>query len=765
MSSPLSVDLQRSSTIRHCGRAHVRGKIRRVWRNRYLELGDDGKIRYYELPNNSDCVTKETLVLKYILAIEQARILDVTTLRDIHVGLPRGSFGFTFRGRRLEQHEQRPHLHSLDLGSPKSLHVAASCMVATAVDNEPRDFLCAVSTLEEAQAWVVALQWAVAQYKSDDSLSATTSDDLDSWEIANHDEVPVSETKKAPKLETTKDSVETVKLGKIVLTKVNDFQIVLRSPFRWEVAYLVRVLVVSGNEASTWIIRCTADELQGLWMTLKQEGRLDHSLRPLQQLPRLAQSPSMKRLEQSLSIVDGLIRSLVLDASLVNGLVVRSFLGLQNESAGVRSCWWRYLGMHNLETVWDRENSIASPSAQVYAKRWLAKQTSKSGPWEKRTREFLVRNSPTWLLGGCGAALACGLPIARYWWQYGIPRFSIRLDVLLSTWMGAAYCGSKFLSHGGGTPQNNVRRRVAELPRKNKTTLVERKEDSRRETSVRVVSDNTEHDEDEDDDASEGLAASSEDEENEGLLSSPLPEYPSNNGVSCWSRPDCDFFVRGPTYLQDRVKIPSGPPPLKCLGVDFWLTDDPQRHIARHPSILGGKLHEAKQDVLLVNFLLPFGNFCAYFSVPDLSVFPPKLRDSWQGFLDGDQSYRDARLKLLPIVIEGPWIVKAAVGPGKSPALLGKVIPLQYYFTKPTAERKGVYEIDIIITASTIAKGILSVVKGHTKAVTIGFAFIIESASQEELPENVLCSFQIHSIHIEDCPRLPERNLDDTYED
>jgi hypothetical protein len=190
------------------------------------------------------------------------------------------------------------------------------------------------------------------------------------------------------------------------------------------------------------------------------------------------------------------------------------------------------------------------------------------------------------------------------------------------------------------------------------------------------------------------------------------------------------------------------------------MTDNPQRHIARHPSVLGGKLGD--EDTFLVNFLLPFGNFVAYFAIPPLHKFPKKLRGVWTKFLKGDQQYRDARLKLLPIVVDGPWIVKAAVGPGgTAPALLGKVIPLQYFFRDPDKKRKGVYEVDVIITASTIAKGILSVVKGHTKALTIAFAFIIEASEQEELPETVLCSFQVHSLHLEDCPLLPDCNLDE----
>ena len=41
------------------------------------------------------------MVIKDTLIIHHARIIDVTTLRDLHVGLPKGSFGFLFRGQRV----------------------------------------------------------------------------------------------------------------------------------------------------------------------------------------------------------------------------------------------------------------------------------------------------------------------------------------------------------------------------------------------------------------------------------------------------------------------------------------------------------------------------------------------------------------------------------------------------------------------------------------------------------------------------------------
>ena len=141
--------------IRHAGRCHVRGQIRRVWRPRYLELCDHGLVRYYELPDSqhnnnnqaeqlhlsSSSFNRSTIIPKCTLQVLQVRIIDVTTLRDMHVGLPRGTFGFCLSGIRqlVMESDCKPEPSHLE-----------------------RDFLCAVGTLEEAQSWVVALQWAAS---------------------------------------------------------------------------------------------------------------------------------------------------------------------------------------------------------------------------------------------------------------------------------------------------------------------------------------------------------------------------------------------------------------------------------------------------------------------------------------------------------------------------------------------------------------------------------------------------------------------------
>jgi hypothetical protein len=956
--------------IRHAGRAHVRGKIRRVWRHRYLELWDNGLVRYYELPSartnegnfGSSSTTAESphpedaqhphrRVQKYTLAIYHARILDVTTLRDIHVGLPRGSFGFLFRGQRLlhletdEEDEQEDvivdalddpsgtttmrtlepqsqsyhqqqyqHHHSLSalalLSTPSIMmptrrhnKLSASCQGET--PKEQRDFLCAVSSLEEAQSWVVALQWASTQQQHQrglvsepwwlspsptgtptDTRSVSTTalttahstpantrkgaehelpivvddfdDDTSSWEI--HDTPKVwtldgsasspSSPRNSPARSTNAVAISTVppvsptttgttnasvstaipghcsahkathaiapssspSKGKVVVTKVTTFRMVrLLGMLKFEVSYeihglLLKSVVVHDSaetattwQAESWVLLRTADDFQTLLSDLCQElgsSLLDQvQLEAIRKLPRYRQFPSFRTVQSSLSTVDSILRSLVMDASMVNAKAMKKFLGIgtttgaadQTNTFSSDSFLRRFWQAHASQSTLQNKTRTLPPRTRTdqYVKSWLQSCRSDPSIWDVYAVRWLRR--PWWLVSGIGVTAASIVPLAR-WWQRAIPVLAVRLDVLVVSWLGAAYFGRWVLLIPGTerSAANTIlsNRSATTTPQKTAKSVSATTGDTQSKTSITKIPnaliesqqmqlegdnfvdsasalDEIDYDgEESEGEEASGLPDTLDVSFNEGLLSSPLPQYPRNDGVSCWSQPPYGIFhVRGNTYLQDRVKVPSGPAPLTCRGVDVWMTDNPERHIARHPAVLGGKLDE--HDTFLVNFLLPFGNFVAYFSIPPLDKFPDKLRQVWLNFLKGDQQYRDARLKLLPIVIEGPWIVKTAVGPGKSPALLGKVIPLQYFFRDPEpGGRKGVYEVDVIITASTIAKGILSVVRGHTKAVTIGFAFIIEASKQEELPETVLCSFQVHSLHLEDCPLLPVCNLD-----
>jgi Protein ENHANCED DISEASE RESISTANCE 2, C-terminal len=850
----------RDPTIRHAGRAHIRGKIRRVWRPRYLELCDSGLVRYYELPPTADVTLPEdsdwdhvNMIPKDALVIYHARIIDVTTLRDLHVGLPKGSYGFLFRGQRqspLELLQQGPNVEP------------------------PREYFCAVSTLEEAQTWVIVLQWAASlethrrSSSSDnllrlsagggggggginflgDSCNIPSASSFTSSRVVvgnaitaastpnthHHHQTSEQDTANSSSVgsiggatTTTTESIQSPTaavvvsktkhrkpVGRIVVTKVEGYRLVkLPSSvpaavllLQWQVAYELGILMIQGTKVEERRILRTAHDLHYLLEELSREVDSKISLTLVEDWKSKLEArplPSMNlqdyhhvqsivpQLVASFGFVDRMLRALAMDANIVNSDALKRCFVLDTEKPRVLTVrWWKTFSPKDLETnlTYRRHVFVSEDVIDTFVKTWLSSHVAPPVDWKVHSMMWVLQR-PWIVLGGTGVGLALSVPLARAY-QHMMVSINIRLDVLMGSWCLAAWYGREVLAGSHKEPPKRAQQSRPRAPTHRRVVPRPPTVENALKSTVVLTSPSTEsgevilHEEvdsssvDSKDDL-DYMEHLDEDDDDASLLvsklSSPLPEYPHNNGESCWSSPpdNCIFRVRGAKYLEDRIKIPSGPSPFTCRGVDMWLTDNPERHIARHPCVLNGRL--AEEDTFLVNFLLPFGNFVSYFTVPPISQFPDKLGAVWSKFVKGDQQYRDARLKLLPVVIDGPWIVKAAVGNGTAPALLGKVIPLQYFFSEPKPQdddsrrtgagggghQKAIYEVDVIITASSIAKGILSVVKGHTKSLTIGFAFIVEAAEPDELPENVLCAFQVHQLHLEDCPHLPECNLDD----
>jgi hypothetical protein len=780
------------------------------------------------------------MVIKDTLIIHYARIIDVTTLRDLHVGLPRGSFGFLFRGQRIGCN---PYSSSntdflftggsmgevgqnafVDL-QPDLVAQSCSTNAVGGEVNPPREYFCAVSTLEEAQSWVIALQWSVEVCQKtlrrlnnlseieDDTLTLGSSIEARKNSDLNCGRQAIANLQSTPP-KVVKETRSTT--GRILVTKVRGFRTVRVDGlifFRWEVAYEVALLLVenSKNKMEERRILVTVHELESMLreMSTVMQGRasfLDGLRQQIEVLPQFQTTASNgiknkgrngKVFEASISKLNGILRALAMEAAFVNSHSMRHLFGLDVVQPVIEEIqWWKLCkgGSENASgikrvkktkivvapVIFRQVRSVPSTiTVDDYVRQWLSRQPMSLGSLDSLSRfsletQLWILQRP-WLLAAMAGAIFALIYSTSQVYEQRMIHFTVRCDVFVFSLALAYWIGRR----RGQTTQRRKSRYYqpsqgssAPVSASGKTVIAQMQKDNRRRNNHTSSIDSTEEtmitteDESLFDDGDDldylDEVAEIDKNSNVGKLSSPIPQYPENNGCSCWSEPfdPAIFHVRGSTYLEDRIKVPSGRSPFKCRGVDLWLTDNPERHIARHPSVLGGKLHE--EDTFLVNFLLPFGNFVSYFSVPPFSEFPNKeVANVWSGFVAGDQQYRDARLKLLPVVIDGPWIVKAAVGNGKSPALLGKVIPLQYFFRQPKGTEKGIYEVDVIITASSIAKGILNVVKGHAASLSIAFAMIIEASKPEELPETVLCSFQIHALNLDDCPHLPEMNLDD----
>lgn len=151
--------------------------------------------------------------------------------------------------------------------------------------------------------------------------------------------------------------------------------------------------------------------------------------------------------------------------------------------------------------------------------------------------------------------------------------------------------------------------------------------------------------------------------------------------LNCWSiPPSSNFHVRGDDYLNDKKKVPSDNYLLPCRGCDLFLTDNPPSNIGRNASILSGMIRDV--PTFIINYRLPWGVYITYHEIPkkflpfirrnhgygDISTPLPSLSEMTAGertlcnFFLMDEDEKNAVWKIVPVVVEGPWVVKRVVG-------------------------------------------------------------------------------------------------------
>jgi Protein ENHANCED DISEASE RESISTANCE 2, C-terminal len=261
-------------------------------------------------------------------------------------------------------------------------------------------------------------------------------------------------------------------------------------------------------------------------------------------------------------------------------------------------------------------------------------------------------------------------------------------------------------------------------------------------------------------------------------MGSPMAMFPEGaelgTHLNCWSRPDTSVFqVRGPNYFADKKKIPSADYIFPCRGVDLFLTDACPQNVGRIPGIMGGKLRET--PTFIINFRLPWGILLFYCEIPskflpfiESSQFagnnmPDDLKKSLQDltppertvarWLMYDTAYKNKALKIVPVVVDGPWVVKSVVG-GK-PAIIGAKLPISYVYQPQQGSNALYIEADLDIAASSAARGILSVTRSYTQILTINLGFVIQANESDELPEQMLTGARLHGIDPLTAPSLP----------
>lgn len=219
-----------------------------------------------------------------------------------------------------------------------------------------------------------------------------------------------------------------------------------------------------------------------------------------------------------------------------------------------------------------------------------------------------------------------------------------------------------------------------------------------------------------------------------------------------WTEPDAALFqVRGTNYLNDKKKIPSATSKFHLVGVDllsFENANDRYNISSRNDSV--GRT--ATKFSFVINMIIPGPeNICMVFYFhpvkdnifEDGSPFSELLND----FIDGDDAFRNSRFKLIPTVVEGSFIIKQSVG--SKPTLLGNKLKCPYH------KGDNYFEVDIDISSNSVANTVVGMVQGVTKSLVVDMAFLLESQSEEELPENILGTVRLQNVSLDKPMRVP----------
>lgn len=161
------------------------------------------------------------------------------------------------------------------------------------------------------------------------------------------------------------------------------------------------------------------------------------------------------------------------------------------------------------------------------------------------------------------------------------------------------------------------------------------------------------------------------------------------------------YSIRGPKYLEDRVKVPSRVSAMELLGTQFIFSRDPLRNITAAPGHVVQEQHIGRSDrplLFVTNFVVPqIGNWICYFARRRTEAEDPVFERMLKNFMEGDDAYRNARFKIIPGIPDGNFIVRNTVG--NKPALLGNKLTTTYY------KGENCFEVEVDVGSSMMALG------------------------------------------------------------
>jgi len=164
---------------------------------------------------------------------------------------------------------------------------------------------------------------------------------------------------------------------------------------------------------------------------------------------------------------------------------------------------------------------------------------------------------------------------------------------------------------------------------------------------------------------------------------------PKGLGGTSWDYVDAtQHAVRGANYLVDKKKYPSQPAAFTLVEVAGFSTDGPCRFYSELPDSYYHRAREAGRNVFvfIMHFdLRPMHTVMIFEMDKGVLQEDKPFSTAFQRFLQGDDAYKNHRIKLLTSVVDASWLVKKAVGQ-PVPALIGNKLSCYYRQTDDLCE-------------------------------------------------------------------------------
>eukprot|EP00850_Spirogloea_muscicola_P017347 SM000148S01024 [mRNA] locus=s148:78879:87038:- [translate_table: standard] len=207
---------------------------------------------------------------------------------------------------------------------------------------------------------------------------------------------------------------------------------------------------------------------------------------------------------------------------------------------------------------------------------------------------------------------------------------------------------------------------------------------------------------------------------------------------NCWSVPPGSLF----RFRKGTSMVAGGEPLCELTAVDWLRASTPISHVARRSKNIVQKMKDRNKQAyfFVINLQVPgtavMHSLVFYFAMERAPAEGSVLHH----FVCSDEMSRNSRMKLVPAVSEGSWIVKQAVG--CRPVPMGQIMEIKYF------AGDNYIEADVSMGSSAIVKGVMALVLGYMKHLVVDIGFFLRGGGEDDAAEQLLGTVRCSKIEL-----------------